>query len=260
MQPKPAHLGPIYAEQFKDSSVVERYHYRPPYPAEAINMLISLITDAPCRVLDVGCGTGDLARRLVHKVKKIDAVDFSPMMLARGKKLPDGDDPRLNWIDGRIEEVPLHPPYALITAGESLHWMEWETVLPLFRRMLTPNGYLAIVERVFEPCPWDAAMFELIRRFSTNKDYAPYNLVNELEQRHLFQKRGALYTQPIPFVQSGEEYIQSMHSRNGLSYQRMDEQAARAFDEALLALIAPFLQDNILTQSIVSELTWGIPL
>jgi ubiquinone/menaquinone biosynthesis C-methylase UbiE len=260
MQPRPAHLGPKHAERFKDTSVVERYHYRPPYSPETISMLLTFITDGPRTVLDVGCGTGDLARRLVEKVERVDAVDFSPTMLARGKKLPDGDSPRLNWISGRVENVPLNPPYSLITAGESLHWMEWETVLPLFRRLLTSHGYLAIVERTVEPCPWDEPMLALIQRFSTNKEYFLYNLVEELELRRLFQKRGTLYTQPVPFVQLGEDYIQSMHSRNGFSRQLMGEQAARDLDGALFALISPYLHDNILTQSIFSNLTWGIPL
>src|SRR5581483_8631492 len=120
MKPKPGHLGLNYAMQFQDSSIVDVYHHRSPYTAEAIEHLVGLITNQPRTVLDVGCGTGDLARRLVERVERVDAVDFSQAMIAKGKTLPGGDHPRLNWIYGRIEEVALHPPYALITAGASL--------------------------------------------------------------------------------------------------------------------------------------------
>lgn len=155
MKPKPGHLGLKYAEQFKDISIVESYHHRLLYANEAIDKLIELAIDEPRIVLDVGCGTGDLARRLASKVKRVDAVDFSLFMIEKGKTLSKGKHPNLNWIYGRIEEVELQPPYSLITAGESLHWMEWDIIFPLFHRILTPHGYLALVSRETKHNPWD---------------------------------------------------------------------------------------------------------
>src|SRR5947209_7119795 len=115
MLPKPKHLGVEYAVQFQDQSIVDAYQYRPPYPAELFEILLSLISDEPRTVLDVGCGRGDVARQLVEHVQRVDAVDFSRSMLERGKQLPYGDHPQLHWIFGRVEDVALHPPYALIT-------------------------------------------------------------------------------------------------------------------------------------------------
>lgn len=260
MKPKPGHLGLKYAEQFKERSIAEVYHYRPPYPKETLRTLLSLITDEPRTILDAGCGTGDLARRLAGEVERVDAVDFSQEMLARGKTLSGGDHPHLNWIYGRVEEAPLQPPYALITAGESLHWMEWELVLPLFRRMITPHGYLAIVERGSHSLPWENDLLALIQRFSTNKEFHPYNLVEELEQRHLFRKEGTSQTQPVTFVQSGEEYLQSIHSRNGFSRARMGEEMANAFDAEVRKVLKPFLHDGMFTHSVVGQIVWGTPL
>ena len=259
MKPKPGHLGLKYAEQFKDTSVVEVYHHRPPYTDEAINKLIALIIDEPRIILDVGCGTGDLARRLVNQVDRVDAVDFSQLMIDKGKTLPGGEHPHLNWIYGHVEEVSLQPPYALITAGESLHWMEWDIVLPLFHRILTPHGYLALVTREAEHNPWDNRLQELINQFSTNQEYLAYNLVEELEERHLFQPHGSLHTHPIPIKQSGEDYLQSIHSRNGFSRERMGEEVAMAFDEEVRNVISPFLQDGQLSLSFVSTIVWGLP-
>ncbi|MDQ2903665.1 MAG: hypothetical protein M3Y81_08940 [Chloroflexota bacterium] len=76
---------------------------------------------------------------------------------------------------GRVEDTTLQPPYALITAGESLHWMEWDIVLPLFQRMLTPHGYLALVARGTEHNLWDDDLQALIQRFSTNPESVPYD-------------------------------------------------------------------------------------
>ncbi|MGO8951489.1 MAG: class I SAM-dependent methyltransferase [Ktedonobacterales bacterium] len=257
MEPKPSHLSLKHAEQFKDASMVDAYQYRPPYPDETFSRLSALMIEEPPTVLDVGCGTGDLCRRLVNVAERVDAVDFSEAMIEKGKALPGGDHPLLNWIYGRVEEVELRPPYALITAGESLHWMEWEVVMPIFHRSLSPRGYLAMVGRGTEPSPWDSALQILIGQYSTNRDYRPYDLVDELERRHLFHRQGTILTQPVPFVQSGEDYICSIHSRNGFSRQRMGKEAAQTFDAEVRKLLAPFLREGQLALSVFSRIVWG---
>jgi predicted TPR repeat methyltransferase len=92
---KPKHLATEYAEQFKDLSMVEAYRYRPPYPAEVFDILAGLVHGDTRRVLDVGCGTGYIARNFVERVERLDAVDFSLHMIEKGKSLPNGDNPRL---------------------------------------------------------------------------------------------------------------------------------------------------------------------
>ena len=62
MQPKPEHFGASFAEAFKDQRVVDAYRYRPPYPNEVFGILSGLIADAPRAVLDIGAGSGDIAR------------------------------------------------------------------------------------------------------------------------------------------------------------------------------------------------------
>src|SRR5215831_10814707 len=116
MEPKPGHLGRKYAEQFKDTSIVSMYQYRPPYPDEVFAILLRLISDLPCTVLDLGCGTGDLSRGLAPAVGRVDAVDFSAAMVEMGKTLPNGREANLRWICGPVEEVELYPPYTLVTA------------------------------------------------------------------------------------------------------------------------------------------------
>ena len=91
MQPKPEHFGDYYAETFKDHQVVDAYRFRPPYPDEVFEILAHLITDEPRAVLDVGTGTGDIARRLAGVARRVDAVDFSQFMIERGKQLLNGD-------------------------------------------------------------------------------------------------------------------------------------------------------------------------
>ena len=259
MLQKPKHLGPEYGAVFQDRSVVEAYSYRPPYPAEVFAILAGLITGEPRHVLDVGCGIGYIARHLVERVERLDAVDLSHHMLEEGKRLPNGDNPRLRWLYGAAESVELDPPYALITAGESLHWMDWNIVLPRFAEMLLPGGYLAIVSHDAPANPWFETLREIIPRYSTNKDFKEYDMLKALEQHDLFTKVGEKTTAPIPFVQSIEDYIESFHARNGFSRERMGPELAAAFDEEARKILLRSYPDGIISFQDVAEVVWGIP-
>src|SRR5260370_3929775 len=147
MQSKPERFGTEYAEAFKDQRVVDLYRYRPPYPAEVFDILAALIADEPRSVLDVGAGSGDIARRLVGFVEQVDAVDFSQNMIQNGKLLPNGDHPHLHWIYGKVEDVPLSPPYALITAGSSIPSAECTPAFPRLPSLITPHCHLPPIYR-----------------------------------------------------------------------------------------------------------------
>ncbi|MDP9366235.1 MAG: class I SAM-dependent methyltransferase, partial [Chloroflexota bacterium] len=237
MQPKPAHLAPEYGAQFRDQSIADTYKHRPPYPPATVDLLAPLLVDEPRAVLDAGCGRGELARPLAHIAARVDAVDPSAALIAHGRALPGGNHPALSWILGAIEDATLRPPYALITAGASLHWMDGAVVLSRMAAALTPRGALAIVDQHVAPSPWDAALQQVINEFSTNRDYQPYDLVEELESRLLFRREGERRTEPIPFVQSVAEYVESFHARNGFSRERVGPDRAVAFDAAALALV-----------------------
>ena len=83
MPPEPQDVRTFYADTFKDRRVVDAYRHRPPYPDEVFAILAGLLTDEPRTVLDVGAGSGDLARRMVEVGRRVDAVDFSESQICR---------------------------------------------------------------------------------------------------------------------------------------------------------------------------------
>ena len=260
MDARPEFWGEQHSERFTDPSIIAAYRYRPPYPEKLLAFLVSLITDEPRAVLDVGCGPGNIARLLLPYVARMDAVDVSPGMIALGRTLPDGDDPRLHWFVGRAEEAPLHPPYALVTAGASLHWMDWEVALPRFHDALTPHGQLAIVGVDEADEPWTAAIRAIIPRYSTNPDFAPFDLIGELERRGLFGRVGEYRTDPVPLAQPVADYIEWFHSMSSFSRDRMTPDAAAAFDAELRNIITPYVRYGLLHPHSVGRVTWGRPL
>jgi ubiquinone/menaquinone biosynthesis C-methylase UbiE len=253
-------LDEKFAARFEDQSVVDRYHLRLTYPPELFDLLGTLIVDEPRVVLDVGCGTGNIARPLAEYVDRIDAVDRSLPMLERARTLPGGDSPKIRWLHGRAEDiVETEPPYALITAGESLHWMDWGIVLPRWSREISPHAMLAIAYVVDQPTPWSEGAQQIVQRFSTNPTYTPYNWIDELATYHLFEPLGEQKTAPVSVQQSVEEYIAAHHARSSLSLEAMSAEHALRFDVEMQALLMPFAPEDLLTLTVVGGITWGKP-
>jgi SAM-dependent methyltransferase len=249
------------AATFQDRAVAASYRHRPSYPAQTFEILTGLIVDEPRTVLDLGCGTGFLARPLAPLVDRVDAVDPSLAMIEEGRRLPGGDHPRLRWIVGRAEDAPLHPPYALVTAGDSLHWMDWDVVLPRLPAALSPGGRLAVLTVDGEPTCGDPGLEQdttaLIRRYSTFAEWRPdFDLFAELERRGLFRVQDRAETDPVPLVQTVDEYVESFHARASLSWSRMEPAAAAAFDAELRKLVADRVGETV-EQEVRARVAWG---
>jgi SAM-dependent methyltransferase len=260
---RPPQYSPEAASAFGDASVAGAYRHRPPYPPAVFSILLGLIADAPAVVLDAGSGEGSLARGLAPLVDRVDAVDLSAAMVEVGRSLPGGDHPALRWLVGPVETVDLHPPYALITACESVHWFDWDVALPRFHDLLTPSGMLAVVERHQAPRPWsDALNRTLIPRYSTHRDFdAGFDMVAEWKRFGLIEPVGQAETPAVPFRQSVDDYIESLFSASSFSRDRMSPGEAAAFAAAVRELVAPHVApDGMLDLEISAGVGWARPL
>ena len=265
---KPEQFTSIHAETFQALDVVEAYQHRPPYSNEAFSILLNLLNGSTGHVLDIGCGRGEIARNLVSSVERVDAVDASQAMIEKGKILPNGNHPRLCWHHGYLENIPLHPPYTLMTSGESLPWMEENIVLPRLRQMLAPGGFLATIHNILFPNPWLSlsrllpdpwpSVYELVSSYSVNSPQR-YDMIAALEQNSLFSKKGEQVTTPIVFAQSIEAYIESFHSRIGFSRADMRTTRALAFDRELREILLKTYSNGILLFSLSTKIIWGLP-
>lgn len=244
---------------FEDEDVVRAYQHRPPYSADVIAMLRALSGGAAGAVLDIGCGRGELARRLAPYVDRVDAVDRSATMIEAGRQAPGGDAPNLRWIVGQIEDVPLNPPYSLILGGRSLHWMAWEVIFPRFQDLLPPDGLLAIVDAKALPLPWRDELRAITARYSTDPGHQRDDMLAIWERAGWFTREGDQATPPVPFAQSIDDYLDSLHSLSRLARVRMGAAQAAAFDAEVRALVAPYLEDGMIVMEVAGRVTWGKP-
>ena len=256
MQPKPGGLGSEYAAQFDDESIVAAYGARPPYPESLVTLILDVAGVARPRLLDLGCGTGELTRRLALHVDAIVAVDRSPRMIDAAKRMPGGDAAAIAWIVGEAETAPLTGPFDLALAAQSFHWFDWPRACARIVD-LVPTRRLALVEGRYEvESPWGDALRGLFAQYSTNRAFEPYDLVDELVSRGLFTTTDRARLGPERFTQSVDDYVQSMHSQNGFSLDRMTPESSRAFDAAVRALVMPHARP-LLDLQIETRVTWG---
>jgi SAM-dependent methyltransferase len=259
-KPRPAARAEL-AATFADPGVASAYRHRPPYPPEVFDALEHLITDRPRDVLDLGAGQGALARALAARVDAVDAVDVSAAMLAEGARLPGGRAPNLRWILGAAETAALSGPYALVTAGASLHWMSWGTTLPRLAPLLAEHAFLAVVDHGYHDQPWRADVAEIIVRHSRSPGYDPdFSVPRELSARGLWEVAGHVQVTPVPFRQPAAAYVEQFHSTSALARTWMSAAEAAAFDRAVTRVVAPYAVDGVLEMTVAAELTWGRPV
>jgi ubiquinone/menaquinone biosynthesis C-methylase UbiE len=257
---KPPSLGSEFGRRFEDPTVADAYLFRPLYPPETFEILMSLLTEKPFTVLDVGCGLGNIARHIVNSVETVDAIDSSAEMIRRGMRLQYGDSPKLRWIVGRAEDAPLSPPYALITAGQSLHWMDWNVIFNRLHDVLTVSGKLAIVDLDEEVSSQTESLQSLIREFSTNRDFQPYDMISELQVHGLFEKLGDKKTASTTFTQTVNEYLEALHSRSSLTRNSMGSVNATKFDERVTDVLLKSFPERRVKTKIFATVVWGKPM
>jgi trans-aconitate methyltransferase len=248
------------AAVFHCRGVAAAYRHRPPYPDEVFARLDGLISDRPRDVLDIGAGEGSLARPLAARVDHLDAVEISPAMIAEGRQRPGGDRPNLRWIAGAVETAPLGGPYALVTAGASLHWMPLRQTLARLSHVMTAGAYLAIIDQSHHEVPWRAELTEVIVRHSRSPGFDPsFSVVDALRDEGLFDVAGYAVTTPVTFRQPVAAYVEHFHSTASLARELMSPAESAAFDRAITDIVAPWATGGALHMHVAAHLTWGRP-
>src|SRR5215207_10194675 len=107
--------------------------------------LLDLLQPRPgMRIVDLGCGTGELTRELHRRLAAREAigVDNSPAMLAKSAAFA-GDG--LRFDQGDIGAFTSDGGYDLIFSNAALHWIpDHESLLPRLVKALTATGQLAV--------------------------------------------------------------------------------------------------------------------
>lgn len=91
------------------------------------------LPDPPCRILDIGCGTGSLALDLASEGYAVTGVDPAPEMIAAARAKPGAD--KVKWVTGLVSDLDeaLRFEAAIMTGHAFQCLLDDEQVLALFR-------------------------------------------------------------------------------------------------------------------------------
>ncbi|QMU71021.1 class I SAM-dependent methyltransferase [Streptacidiphilus sp. P02-A3a] len=134
--------------------VAEHYaKFRRGYPPEVLDALqTAFALGGADTVLDLGCGTGQLAVPLAARVRAVVGMDPEPDMLRLAERTAAEQEVRnATWMLGADTDVPalgvLLGPHSLgmTVIGNALHWMRHETLFAALRPLTRAGGGIAVV-------------------------------------------------------------------------------------------------------------------
>lgn len=120
------------------------------------------------RVLDLGTGTGTVARNLAQRGCEVTAVDVASEMIDQAKRLDRESNVNVSYFNRKAEETGLsQESFDLVTAGTCWHWFDRPAAAREARRVLRRDGRLLIASLDMMRIGGNAvdAMAELVRRF-----------------------------------------------------------------------------------------------
>jgi SAM-dependent methyltransferase len=134
--------------------VADFYHrYRHGYPVAVLDALVGTFgLTGQDVVVDLGCGTGQLALPMAARVRAVVGVDPEPDMLQRARQAAGERDVRnVTWMIGADTDIPAlrgllgGNSVAAVTIGQALHWMNRQDLFPAIIPLLRPGGGVAVV-------------------------------------------------------------------------------------------------------------------
>ena len=171
-----------------------------------------------------------------------------------------GRHDNIAWIEATAENAPLEPPYDLIVAGASVHWMDHEIIFPRLGRALAPGGWIAIVDGDAPTDPpwgevWVAFLTRWIRRMGGVYDPDGYrakmNAYHAWLDIHGTQTFSQIVEQPV------DDFIACQHSRATWARNRMGPKLSQQFDTELRDLLSNHSCDDQLCYQVETTVTVG---
>jgi SAM-dependent methyltransferase len=119
---------------------------RPTYPPALFDDLARLAGIGPgCRVLEIGCGTGQATGPLAERGCDVTAVELGAEMAAVARRKL-AEFPAVRVVVSAFEEFALpEEPFDVVLAATAFHWLDPATRVGKAAAALRPGGALALV-------------------------------------------------------------------------------------------------------------------
>lgn len=173
------------------SNRVENYvKYRPSYPPEVLHLFhneMNLQTDSV--VADIGSGTGISAKIFLENGNKVYGVEPNKAMREAAEVFLQ-EFSQFESVDGTSENTNLPDKSVdFIIAAQAFHWFDKEKTHPEFRRILRPNGFVALIwnERQLDTTPFLCGYEEILKKYGTDYEKVRHDHLDEKIFEDFFQ-------------------------------------------------------------------------
>lgn len=118
---------------------------RPGYTAHVDDGLVKSVgLDDKSRVLEIGCGSGQLTCALAAHGLRVTAIDISASMVSAARRKTSGAT--VDFRTGSFERfTEKDGSFDLVVAADALHWIDPELRFSKVARLLREGGWLAIL-------------------------------------------------------------------------------------------------------------------
>jgi SAM-dependent methyltransferase len=140
-------------------------------------------------VVDVGTGTGTLARGFAQRGCKVIGIDPDDRLLDQARQLDQTASVTIDYKIGYAEAIPLADDIAdVVSAGQCWHWFDGPKAAREFSRVTRPNGRVVVAYFSWLPLPGNVveATERLIIKHNPNWHFGGGNGVDFGSLPHLY--------------------------------------------------------------------------
>jgi SAM-dependent methyltransferase len=139
-------LARSYGKVFNEVAV-DYNRSRPAYPDALVDQACEVAgIRAGDRVLELGCGTGQLTRSLLARGLRVTAVEPGDRLIRVAEEnLRDAGD--VEFVQARVEDMQLPgESYAAVFSASAIHWVDPDLSWRKVADALAPDGTLALLQ------------------------------------------------------------------------------------------------------------------
>jgi SAM-dependent methyltransferase len=238
--------------------------FRPPYPSVMLDDLrVRVPIDPAGRLLDLACGTGQVAFALAGDVAEVWAVDQETEMIEFGRRKAERlGVTNIRWIAAAAEDVALEGAFDLVAIGNAFHRLDRDAVVERLLPHLPERGCVALLwsdsgwrgDR-----PWQRALDETLDRWRDAlgvRDRVPEGWEAAMDRdphEQVLRRAGLAYEGPFEFSILEQWTVDSLvgfvYSTSFLN-RAVLEHHADAFESELRARLLACQGDGVFEQDL----------
>jgi SAM-dependent methyltransferase len=212
------------------------------------------------RMLDLGCGPGQLSIAFSTWVGSVLAVDPEPGMLEVATELAASMAPNVSFMQGSSYDLsPALGSFRLAVMGRSFHWMDRPETLRRLDALLEPGGAVVLFGTNQPPDPGNAWLTEYRRILDSYADQDPARATRKtadwISHDDVLLDSAFCHLESVAFVERRRVPVQRLLDRplsmSSMSRERLGAQLDEMIAE-LSALVTPHSRDGMVDELVKS--------